>query len=368
MQRSGIRGNVDFDDPGFHCVSSGLLAVCMITRLEPCSFTVLLLYLIKEIPSVRLINTLLIRKISFILLMALPLSCIADEVYFVLANPAGKQFEEKCERLEYRNINDALSYLKNNANNFRLILPLQQTKQRELYFIGQQTDAEGELSQGFITDSKRICLFLWEASQYKKQAGPGLYRFAGGVIGGEQACVEESDIHSIPDAFTVMVSHYGWQNVRIPEINLPSIVEVRIDGEWQKFYFSDKRSCEKMRTVFTNATDSYRDRKISASNSDNDAASNALKTPPEKQWWSADSSFTECIENSGPAAKLDQFVGFTDKPYTRDFRDSNENIVKVEVINSVGGGLEKVWTYYKEKDQCEAEQVNATKSLADKYR
>jgi len=98
------------------------------------------------------------------------------------------------------------------------------------------------------------------------------------------------------------------------------------------------------------------------------SAYDARKEPPEKQWWTANSSFTKCFETSGPAAKLDEFVGFTDKPYTRDFPDSSGKIVKVQVINSAGGNLETVWTYYKEKAQCEAEEVNATKSLADKYR
>lgn len=112
----------------------------------------------------------------------------------------------------------------------------------------------------------------------------------------------------------------------------------------------------------------YQDSQISRARSAYDAGDDARKVPPEKQWWSPNSSFTSCFESGGPAAKLDQFVGFTDKPYTRDFHDSSGKIVKVEVINPVGGGQETVWTYYKDKAQCEAEQVNATKSLADKYR
>lgn len=98
------------------------------------------------------------------------------------------------------------------------------------------------------------------------------------------------------------------------------------------------------------------------------AGNDARKVPPEKQWWAANSSFTECLETGGPAAKLDEFVGFIDKPHTQDYRNSSGKLVKVEVINAIGGGRETVWTYYKEKSQCEAEQVNATKSLADRYR
>lgn len=99
-----------------------------------------------------------------------------------------------------------------------------------------------------------------------------------------------------------------------------------------------------------------------------DAGDDAREIPPEKQWWVANSSFTACFLSGGPAEKLDEFVGYSDKPYTRDFRSSTGLIVKVEVINSAGFGRENVWTYYKEKAHCESEQVNATKSLADQYR
>ena len=90
--------------------------------------------------------------------------------------------------------------------------------------------------------------------------------------------------------------------------------------------------------------------------------------PKRKQWWIANSSFTACNESEGPAAKLDEFTGFTDKPYTRDFRNSAGSLNKVEVINPIGGGKESVWTYYTAKSECESEQINATNSLADKYR
>lgn len=98
------------------------------------------------------------------------------------------------------------------------------------------------------------------------------------------------------------------------------------------------------------------------------AGDDARRTPPEKQWWSADSGFTHCFETGGPAAKLDEFVGFTDKPTTKDYRDGSGNLYKVEVINYEGRGQERVWTYYRTQAKCEAEQVNATRSLADKYR
>lgn len=98
------------------------------------------------------------------------------------------------------------------------------------------------------------------------------------------------------------------------------------------------------------------------------AGDDSRRTPPEKQWWSPDSSFTSCFETGGPAAKLEEFIGFTDKPTTKDFRDGSGNLYKVEVLNYEGGGRERVWFYYRTKAKCETEQVNATKNLADKYR
>lgn len=86
-------------------------------------------------------------------------------------------------------------------------------------------------------------------------------------------------------------------------------------------------------------------------------------------WWSVNSDHSECLDSRGPAAKLDSFVGFTDRPITRDFKDSVGKLTKVEVINYEDQGrTQRVWTYYKSKTQCESEGLNATKSLADKYR
>lgn len=83
----------------------------------------------------------------------------------------------------------------------------------------------------------------------------------------------------------------------------------------------------------------------------------------KKQWWIAKSDLTECKISGGPAEKLDSFVGYTDRPTTKDYSDSNGNIYKVDVINDAS-----YWTYYTSKEACVSEQINATKSLADKYR
>jgi len=98
------------------------------------------------------------------------------------------------------------------------------------------------------------------------------------------------------------------------------------------------------------------------------ARDDARRTLPEKQWWVVNRGFSLCFEVSGPAAKLDEFVGFPDKPTTSDYRDGSGNLYKVEVIQSLGLGREEVWTYYRTQEACEAEQVNATKNLADRYR
>jgi hypothetical protein len=93
---------------------------------------------------------------------------------------------------------------------------------------------------------------------------------------------------------------------------------------------------------------------------------------PDRQvntWWSVDSSHSECLSSKGPAAKLDSFVGSTDRPTTRDFKDASGNLTKVEVINYEDQGqTQRVWTYYRSERQCMGEELNATKSLADRYR
>lgn len=93
----------------------------------------------------------------------------------------------------------------------------------------------------------------------------------------------------------------------------------------------------------------------------------ALRKPPQ-QWWVVNSEFTACHVSGGPAEKLDEFVGFTDRPTTEDFRDSRGELVKVEVSVDRGDGYDRVWTYFRSEQQCMAEQVNYSQQLADKYR
>ena len=93
-----------------------------------------------------------------------------------------------------------------------------------------------------------------------------------------------------------------------------------------------------------------------------------VKAQKKKEWWVADSSFTDCIKTGGPAEQLDQYVGMTDRPFTRDRRGANGELLKVEVINPIGGGREEVTTYFSSKDRCMSEKVNANQVLADQYR
>lgn len=85
-------------------------------------------------------------------------------------------------------------------------------------------------------------------------------------------------------------------------------------------------------------------------------------------WWVANSDFTECHESGGPAEKLDSLVGYIDQPTTRDFRDQNGNLEKVEVVVPEPGGMERVTTYFKSKALCMAEDINRTQNLANQYR
>jgi hypothetical protein len=77
---------------------------------------------------------------------------------------------------------------------------------------------------------------------------------------------------------------------------------------------------------------------------------------------------TECHQSSGPAAKLDEFVGSYDRPSTQDFSDSSGTLFKVNVVNEAANGMIYTWAFYKNKVTCEAEQINASKALADRYR
>lgn len=182
-------------------------------------------------------------------------------------------------------------------------------------------------------------------------------RFMGGASGNEQKYVYQYK-NSI------------WQKVGTIEGNDYSLLETKTGG--YKDITSSWHNSASSYTTTIYKWDAAKAEYISAGGSEITGAHSALdagdKLREGDKWYSPDSSFTQCFNSGGPAAKLDSFVGFTDKPYTHDVTDSSGNVVKVEVINASGGGGETVWTYYKNKSQCEAEQINSTKSLADKYR
>lgn len=88
-----------------------------------------------------------------------------------------------------------------------------------------------------------------------------------------------------------------------------------------------------------------------------------------KTWFAADSTHTVCIDSGGPAPLLDKFSG-ADKSTVREFRrDDGREIYKVQVtLPGDTAFTELAWTFYTTKNDCEQEQINANKNLADKYR
>jgi len=92
------------------------------------------------------------------------------------------------------------------------------------------------------------------------------------------------------------------------------------------------------------------------------------ETDLSAHWYTYNSSQTECFETGGPAEKLDEFVGFIDRPTTNDFRDASGALTKVEVVNAQGDGTEVVWTFYRQRADCEREWITRTEDLADQYR
>jgi hypothetical protein len=87
-----------------------------------------------------------------------------------------------------------------------------------------------------------------------------------------------------------------------------------------------------------------------------------------RNWYVSNSSHTACRTTGGPAEKLEQFIGFTDRPTTNDIRDEKGNIIKVEVVNNEGDGDSTVWTYYRHRADCEREWITRTQDLAARYR
>jgi hypothetical protein len=90
-------------------------------------------------------------------------------------------------------------------------------------------------------------------------------------------------------------------------------------------------------------------------------------SPIPTTWFSPNSSFSECFQSRGPAARLDS-LSAADSARTRDFRDSLGNLRKVEVIVDIGFGQQAVNTYYSDMATCEAEHINRNSNLADQYR
>jgi len=95
--------------------------------------------------------------------------------------------------------------------------------------------------------------------------------------------------------------------------------------------------------------------------------SEVASAPAAKVWYSPDSGFTECFESHGPAAKIESLNNGANQPHTRDFTDGSGELMKVEVIVD-DVDTQHVWTYFRNRSQCEAEEIHANQNLADKYR
>ena len=86
-----------------------------------------------------------------------------------------------------------------------------------------------------------------------------------------------------------------------------------------------------------------------------------------QRWFSANASYSHCIDSDGPSAKIDSF-GADQNPTVTEGKDKYGNLYKVEVEKYNSNGTVTAWIYYRHRDVCEDEQINANKSLADKYR
>jgi hypothetical protein len=84
-------------------------------------------------------------------------------------------------------------------------------------------------------------------------------------------------------------------------------------------------------------------------------------------WYAPNSAFTDCKIDGGPAALIDSFRGTTTQYDTQDHKRSGQ-IWKVEVNEYTGGGRYYVYTFYRSKSDCMAEQVNRYQRDADRYR
>ena len=94
----------------------------------------------------------------------------------------------------------------------------------------------------------------------------------------------------------------------------------------------------------------------------------AASAPAKRIWWAVATEGDHCINISGPADAIGQFIGTGIKPTTQDFRDAQGNLVKVIVSAAANDLSESSWTFYSTQNQCMSEGANVVKNLADKYK
>lgn len=86
----------------------------------------------------------------------------------------------------------------------------------------------------------------------------------------------------------------------------------------------------------------------------------------ESQWFAANGDFSACNPSRSPADRMQEIRDAGGQPETKEQTDDQGNLTSVEV--SVSDGLQdRYWTYYKNKDDCDA-AVSAKNEIPDQYR
>ncbi|HKI53025.1 MAG TPA: hypothetical protein VJ987_02790 [Anaerolineales bacterium] len=285
----------------------------------------------------------------------------AMDIYFATPDSSAKSDDDRCLKLEDTTLENELE-----DAGAKLVRPAMRDQygKRYVYAVNRRN------LPLTLFESEQTCL-EWHRAAYwdesSKLPGPGVWEY---VFHKDhkpsRECIKTSVVDNLADVFPYVMKLNNPYNVNVPgslsKDNKSQMIEIWKDGMWTPSYFtSSEKRCETLVRVMQRASEAI-------TRSAYAARDDARKTPSDKQWWAPNSTFTRCVGTGGPADKLDEFVGYADRPYTQDFRNSKGEVIKVEVINVTGGDRETVWVYYKDKGHCEAEQINATKSLADKYR
>jgi hypothetical protein len=87
-----------------------------------------------------------------------------------------------------------------------------------------------------------------------------------------------------------------------------------------------------------------------------------------REWYIADQDFASCIETQAPAKKIELLRMGGGEASTNESRDSNGNLISVEVSTQSADGLQStVWTYYTSIDVCQS-ALASRNHIPDEYR